>query len=184
MIKSKTLMILLVLVMLAAVVGLSGCVSNDSNNTTNTTPPENNTTNTTPPDNNTTNTTPPENNTTNTTPPGNNSTNTTPPANSVTVLEYFDGPANHFVQARDQVFVTKSLNIKTGETVRIRNMNGPTDFAHLYVSTEGAFDPVKCTRNVDRYFTFNSPGVYRIELWNPETNETFKGSVLTVTVTN
>ena len=174
--KSKLFMILVVLVMLVTVVGL-GCLGGDDKNATNNTTPENNTTapenNTTAPENNTT---APENNTTEQPPVGS--------SGSVSVVQGDGGPtSSYFVTTSDRSFVTKSLSISSGETIRIMNIE-KMDFRHRFHSEEGAFEDFTLDKGRAATLTFSQPGIYKIQLLNHYTGEPFgeTAPVLTVTV--
>ncbi|WNY27133.1 hypothetical protein [Methanolapillus ohkumae] len=176
----KTLMLLLALVLLVGAVAISGCVddepaANGTDNKTNETPSE--PANVTPSE--PTNVTPSE------------PTNVTPsePANvssgeKVVVQNQseFDGTAKHLVVAKDRKFSVSSVNISKGETVRIWNRED-VNFAHMYHSEEGAFPDTKVNIKYDVYFTFNEPGTYKIDIYNPNTGEPYPtNAVLTVKV--
>ncbi|MDV0447535.1 hypothetical protein MsAg5_14350 [Methanosarcinaceae archaeon Ag5] len=165
--KSKTLMILVTLVVLISVVGLAGCIGGD--NSTNTT-------------NNTTNAT---NNTTN------NTTNTTPSAGSVTVqtMEQFTGDKNTAITvlAKNRQFMNANPSITTGQTLHIWNREDVSPYKHLYHSEEGVFEDIQNNPRYEVYMTFNQPGVYHIDLYNPDTGafyDTTGNRTMTVTVTN
>jgi len=167
--KSKLFMILVVLVMLVTVVGL-GCLGGDDKNATNNTTPENNTT---APENNTT---APENDTTEQPPVSS--------GGSVTVVPGEGGAtSSYFVRTSDRRFVTTSLNISTGETIRIMNVEQIT-FRHMFHSEEGAFEDFILDKNYAATLTFNQPGTYKIQLLKTNGEPfTEPPSVLTVTVT-
>ena len=177
--KSKLFMVLVVLVMLVTVVGLSGCLGGDDKNATNNTTPENNTTpgnNTTPPA--------PENNTP--APAPENNTPAPPPSSggSVSVVMGDAGPeSSYFIRTSEQKFVTTSLSISSGETIRIMNVES-RNFRHMFHSEEGAFEDFTLDTNRAAKLTFNQSGTYRIQLLNGYTGEPFRDpvSVLTVTV--
>ncbi|WNY24736.1 hypothetical protein [Methanolapillus millepedarum] len=166
--KSKMLMILVAFVVLISVVGLSGCIGGDNstNNTTNTT-------------NNTT-----TNNTTNT-------TNTTPSAGSVTVQtpEQFTGNKDTAITMlnKNRQFSTATQNITVGQTLHMWNREDQAPYKHLYHSEEGAFADVQVNPRYEIYMTFNQPGVYHIDLYNPDTGtfyDTTGNRTMTVTVSN
>ena len=171
--KSKLFMILVVLVMLVTVVGL-GCLGGDDKNATNNTTPENSTPET------------PENSTPET---PENSTPEQPPVSSggsVTVVQGEGGPnPGYFVRTNDRRFVTTSLSISSGETIRFMNMETISGFRHQFHSEEGAFEDFNLDPRYSATLTFSQPGTYRIQLLNAHTGEPYGDTapVLTVTVT-
>jgi hypothetical protein len=83
----------------------------------------------------------------------------------------------------DRKFVTPSLSISTGDTVRIMNLE--RNVRHQFHSTNGAFEDFTLNPLYSATLTFSQPGTYEIQLLNYYTGEPFgeTASVLTVTVT-
>jgi len=167
--KSKLLMLFVVLLMLFSAVALSGCLGGD--NADNTTPEQ-------PP-------APPAENNTPPAPPEENNTPPAPPSSgAVTVVLGEDGPeAAYFVRASDQKFLTTSLNISKGETIRLMNTEG-RNYRHIYHSENGAFEDFNLNPRYSATLTFNEVGSYKIQLLNYYTGEPFgtTAPVLTITV--
>jgi len=163
--KSKLFLLLVVLVMLVTVVGL-GSLDSDAGNSSNSTTPENSTPEI--PDNNTYEQPPVDD------------------AGSVSVVLGDSGPEpKYFVQTTSRAFMTTSLSISTGDTVRIMNMES-MNFRHLFHSSNGAFEDFTLDPRYSSTLTFNRPGTYEIQLLNYYTGEPFGNnvSVLTVIVTD
>ncbi|MDV0447533.1 hypothetical protein MsAg5_14330 [Methanosarcinaceae archaeon Ag5] len=176
----KTFMVLLALVLLIGAVGAAGCLGGDDDNVTNQSNQSNQSNQTEP----TTEPSQPAN----PEPAQPANPEPEPPAPSgetVTVqnTSEFDGTPKVLVIAKDRKFSANTVNISAGETVRIWNRED-VNFAHLYHSEEGAFPDTKVNIKYDIYFTFNQPGTYKIDIYNPSTGEPYPtNAVLTVKVT-
>ncbi|WNY24735.1 hypothetical protein [Methanolapillus millepedarum] len=98
----------------------------------------------------------------------------------------FEGQTDQTVLAKGRQFVSTSVTLQTGETIRIWNREDQAHYDHLYHSEEGAFKDIRVNALDSTYLTFNKPGTYKIDLYNPATNSlygTTGNTTLTVTVT-